>query len=433
METENRAFKKAAWRLLPFMGLLYFVSFLDRVNVGFAALTMNRDLGFSAQAYGFGAGIFFIAYALLEVPSNVILSRVGARLWIFRIMLTWGLISAATAFVYNEATFYTARFLLGAAEAGFFPGMIFYLRLWFPDRRRARMIAGFMAAVPLAGVIGSPISGAILGIHGLLGLAGWKWLFLIEGVPSVLLAFAVLAWLPNGPADARWLDDEERAAIAASLARERTPAHRDLWPGLRDLRVWLLVLPYFGMVLALYGLSFWLPQIVKAMGFSNLQTGFLVALPYVLAAGAMIVWGRRSDRSGERIGHFVLAALVAGAGFAGAAFLPGNLAVFVALIVATVGVYACFGPFWSVPSGFLGATAAAGGIALINSLGNLGGFAGPSLTGWVKGTTGSYAAAMGLFAGAALLAAVAMAGVGWVEERSRRDESIRELAEDSSD
>lgn len=417
MEIENKAFAKAASRLLPFMGLLYFVSFLDRVNVGFAALTMNRDLGFSAEAFGLGAGIFFIAYALLEVPSNVILARVGARLWIFRIMLSWGLISAATAFVSGEASFYSLRFLLGAAEAGFFPGMIFYLARWFPAARRARMVAGFMVAVPLASIIGAPLSGAILGMHGFLGLAGWKWLFLIEGAPTLLLSFAVLVKLPNGPEDARWLDDEERAAIRAALARDPAPVHIHLWPALRNARVWLLAVSYFGIVLALYGLGFWLPQIVKAMGYTNLETGFLVALPYAVAAGAMILWGRRSDRRGERVTHFVIAALVVVLGFAGAAFLPSDTGVFVALILATVGIYSAFGPFWSVPADFLGGTAAAGGIALINSLGNLGGFGGPYIIGWVKQTTGSYAAAMGVFALAALVAALVMAQVGRMKGR----------------
>lgn len=417
---EDEAFTKAAWRLLPFMGVLYFVSFLDRVNVGFAALTMNADLGFSDQAFGFGAGVFFLAYALLEVPSNLILARVGARRWIFRIMVSWGLLSAATAFVYDENSFYVLRFLLGAAEAGFFPGMIYYLALWFPAARRARMVAAFMAAVPLAGIIGSPISGAILGMHGFLGLAGWQWLFLIEGAPAVLLGFVVLARLPDGPADARWLNGAQRAAIVASLAREPAPTHRNLWPALSDVRVWLLAIPYFGIVLTLYGLGFWLPQIVKAMGYSNLETGFLVACPYVLAALAMIAWGRRSDRRGERIGHFVVPALLAATGFAGAAFLAGNLAIFVALTVATIGVYASFGPFWSVPAGSLGATAAAGGIALINSLGNLGGFVGPSLIGWVKGETGSYAAAMGLFAVAALIATIGMLLVARIGDGRRR-------------
>ncbi len=412
MEIEDRALAKAAWRLVPFLGLLYFVSFLDRVNVGFAALQMNADLGLSPEAYGFGAGIFFLAYSALEVPSNVILEKVGARRWIFRIMLSWGVLSAATAFVWDEKSFYVLRFLLGAAEAGFFPGVIFYLSGWFPAGMRARMIASFMAAVPFAGIIGAPVSGAILGLHGMAGLAGWKWLFLIEGAPAVLLAFVVLAVLPDGPKDASWLDADEREAIAARLAREPAADHRAIWPALRDLRLWLLALPYLGVVLTLYGLNFWLPQIVKAMGFTDLETGFLVALPYVVAAAAMIAWGGRSDRLGERSTHFSLAAAVAAAGFVAAAVLPGNLAVFLALTVATIGTYATFGPFWSIPPAFLSGPAAAAGIALINSIGNLGGFAGPYLIGWVKQTTGTYSAAMAAFASIALFAALMMTAIG---------------------
>lgn len=412
VDATKKAFSKAAWRLVPFLGLLYFVSFLDRVNVGFAALTMNKDLGLSPEAYGLGAGIFFIAYAVLEVPSNVILDKVGARRWIFRIMLTWGVISAATALVYNETSFYVVRFLLGAAEAGFFPGIIYYLARWFPGDMRARMVAGFMAAVPLSGIVGSPLSGLVLGMNGIAGLAGWKWLFLIEGLPAVVMAFAVLAVLPDGPDDARWLDDGERALVHARLAREPAPEHEDLWPALKDGRVWTLVIPYFGIVIALYGINFWLPQIVKGMGFTDLETGFLVAIPYVAGAIGMFVWGRRSDRNNERIAHFAIPALVAAAGFVGAAVLPGNLAVFLALTVAVLGVYASFGPFWSVPSMFLQGAAAAGGIALINSLGNLGGFVGPYMIGWVKQRTGSYDAAMGVLAAVAVVAAIVMVLVG---------------------
>lgn len=411
VDAEDTLFAKPAWRLLPFLGLLYFVSFLDRVNVGFAALHMNADLGFSDTAYASGAGIFFVAYALLEVPSNVMLEKVGARLWIFRIMLSWGLLSAATALVYNETSFYLVRFLLGAAEAGFFPGVIFYLTRWFPAGLRARMVAGFMAAVPLAGIIGAPLSGAVLGLDGLWGLAGWKWLFLIEGAPAVLLAFVVLRVLPDGPHDAPWLGDDERTAIAARLAAEPPPTHLALGPALRDLRVWLFAIPYFGIVLALYGLSFWLPLIVKQMGFTDLETGFVVAIPYVLAAIVMVIWGLRSDRRGERTAHFALPAFVAAAGFAGAALLPGNLAVFIALVIGTVGIYAAFGPFWSVPAAELSGPAAAGGIALINSIGNLGGYAGPFLIGWVKQTTGGYAGAMAIFAVVAALAGFVMMGL----------------------
>lgn len=406
--TETALFKKVAWRLVPFLGIVYFASFLDRVNIGFAALQMNADLGLSPEAYGFGAGIFFLTYAALEVPSNLILERVGARRWIFRILVSWGLLSAATAFVWDETSFYTVRFLLGAAEAGFLPGAIFYISCWFPAAQRGRIIGGFMAAVPFANILGAPLSGAILGLAGIAGLAGWKWLFLIEGVPAALLGFAVLAFLPDGPSDAKWLSPHEREVIAKRLAAEPAPDHHAVWPALSDPKVWALTLPYFGMVVTLYGVNFWLPQIVKSMGFSNFETGLMVALPYIAAAPAMILWGRHSDRKNERTFHFALAALFTASGFALAAFVPGNLAVFLGLAVATVGAHAIFGPFWSIPPQFLRGAAAAAGIALINSVGNLGGFAGPYLMGWVKQTTGSYTAAMGMFAGVAILAAVAM-------------------------
>ena len=410
--TETALFRKVAWRLVPFLGVVYFASFLDRVNIGFAALQMNADLNLSPEAYGFGAGIFFVTYAGLEVPSNLILERVGARRWIFRILVSWGLLSAATAFVWNETSFYTVRFLLGAAEAGFLPGAIFYISRWFPAAWRGRIIGGFMAAVPFANILGAPLSGAILGLDGVAGLAGWKWLFLIEGVPAALLGFAVLAFLPDGPADAKWLSQNEREAIAARLAVEPAADHHAVWPALSDPKVWALTLPYFGMVVTLYGVNFWLPQIVKAMGFSNFETGLLVALPYMAAAPAMILWGRRSDRKNDRAFHFALAALFTASGFALAALVPGNLAVFLGLAVATVGAHAIFGPFWSIPPQFLRGAAAAAGIALINSVGNLGGFVGPYLVGWVKQTTGGYAGAMGMFAVVAVFAALAMIVAG---------------------
>ena len=409
---EDAVFKKAAWRLVPFLGLLYFASFVDRVNVGFAALQMNADLGLSPEAYGFGAGIFFVTYAAFEVPSNLILERVGARRWIFRILVSWGVLSAATAFVWNDTSFYTLRFLLGAAEAGFLPGAIFYLSRWFPASMRGRIVGTFMAAVPFAGILGAPLSGAILGMNGLAGLAGWKWLFLIEGIPAALLGFAVLRYLPDGPADARWLSPAERDAIATRLKAEPEPDHHTVWPALKDPQVWALTLPYFGIVVTLYGVNFWLPQIVKPMGFSDFQTGLMVALPYVAAAPAMILWGRHSDRTQSRAGHFALAAFATAAGFALAALVPGNVAVFVGLAIATVGAHATFGPFWSIPPQFLRGAAAAAGIALINSVGNLGGFIGPTLIGLVKGSTGGYTAAMAVFAVVALLAGLVMIAIG---------------------
>ena len=402
---DEQVFSRAAWRLIPFMGLLYVVSFLDRVNVGFAALTMNKDIGLDAQAYGFGAGIFFFGYFLFELPSNVILERVGARLWIFRIMLTWGLISMATAFVTGPTSFYVVRFLLGLAEAGFFPGMVLYLTYWFPASMRARFIAMFLAAVPLSSVMGGPVSGYILSLDHIAGLESWQWLFLLEGLPSCLLALAVLLVLPDRPAKAKWLSDEEKAQIVTRLAADPPADHHTLLPMLKDMRVWLLAIPDFGIVLGLYAVNLWLPQIVKGMGFSNLQTGFVVAVPYMVSAIAMVAWGYSSDRHDERLGHVALAALVAGAAFFATAWFKSDLVSLVALTVASAGVYAALSVFWTLPPSFLGGTAAAGGIALINSISNLGGFFGPMLMGTLLQKTGSHAAGM------AALGAVQMAVV----------------------
>ncbi|MDR6290974.1 MULTISPECIES: MFS transporter [Inquilinus] len=404
-------YRKVSLRIIPFMILLYLVSFLDRVNVGFAALTMNADLGISPYVFGWGAGIFFFGYFLFEVPSNVILEKVGARLWICRIMLTWGLISAAMAFVQGVWSYSILRFLLGAAEAGFLPGMILYLTYWFPSARRARFVALFMAAVPLASAIGAPVSGLILGsTHEWLGLKGWQWLFIIEGLPACLLGLAVLALLPDGPARAPWLSDAERAAITADLAGDRAasahPPLHALWPALADLRVLLLGLVYFGIVIGLYGIGLWLPQIVKGMGFTTVETGWIIALPYLVSAGAMLVWGRHSDRSGERILHVALPALLSAIGFIGSIYASSNVLALVCLGVAAIGIYATLGPFWTMPPVFLGGTAAAGGIALINSIGNLGGFVGPYAVGWIKDSTGSFTAGMGFLAGGLVGAAV---------------------------
>ena len=403
---EDAIFVKAAWRLIPFLGLLYVVNFLDRVNVGFAALTMNKDIGLGAEAYGWGAGIFFIGYFIFEVPSNVILERVGARLWIFRIMLSWGVVSAATAFVHGATSFYVLRFLLGAMEAGFFPGIMLYLTYWFPASSRARFNSYFFFAIPLASAIGGPLSSAIMQLGGVGHLHGWQWLFLLEGAPACILSFFVLAHLPDRPARAKWLSDDEKRVVTARLARDAAPAS-DLWSGLSDIRVWWLAAADFGIIFALYGIGFWLPQIVKAMGYSNLQTGFVVACPYVVCAFAMIAWARSSDALGERIWHIVVAALLGASGFAVAALLHTNLLSLVALTVAAIGIYAALVSIWTLPSSILGGTAAAGGIALINSLANLGGFVGPSIMGWLKQSTGGYETGMAVLA-AGLLSSVAL-------------------------
>lgn len=411
MGQEAQVFSKAAWRLIPFMVLLYLVSFLDRVNVGFASLTMNPDLGLSEKAYGAGAGIFFVGYFFFEVPSNVLLERVGARIWIFRIMFTWGLVSMATAFVHGAPGFYLMRFLLGAAEAGFFPGMVLYLTYWFPQETRARFIALFLAAVPLANVVGGPLSSVILTMEGVRHLHGWQWLFLIEGLPSCLLAFLVLVFLPDRPARARFLTEEEKHLIEGLVA-QGAPPHRDLWTGLRDARVWLLSIADFGIVTGLYGINFWLPQMVKAMGYTAYQTGFVVAVPYFVAVIGMIVWGYSSDRSRERVWHVAVAALVAAGGLTVAALNYGPMISLGALTVAAVGIYAALSTFWALPPSFLGGTAAAGGIALINSISNLGGFVGPTLMGWFKQETGSYASGMAALSGALVVSAIVILMLG---------------------
>ena len=299
MNGNDHVFLKCAWRLIPFMMLLYLLNFLDRVNVGFAALTMNRDLGFTPEIYGFGAGMLFFSYAFFQLPANLVFERLGARRWVFCMLVTWGLISAANAFLQNATSFYVLRFLLGAAEAGFFPGMIYYLTLWFPQAYRARFIAMFMTAQPFAFIIGGPLSTLILDMDGVAGLRGWQWLFLIEGLPAVLLSFAVLRWLPDGPATASWLTRDEKAAIASRLAAEDTAERRDLWPALLDARIWALGFVGFGQNCAAYGVGLWFPQMVQAMGFSTRATGFVVALPFVAVMVAMVLWARSSDTAGR--------------------------------------------------------------------------------------------------------------------------------------
>ena len=394
------------------MVLLYVVAYLDRVNVGFAALTMNKDLGFTPQVFGFGAGIFFFGYFLFEVPSNVLLEKFGARLWICRIMLTWGLVSMATAFAQGPVSFYVLRFLLGLAEAGFFPGMVLYLTYWFPSAVRARLIALFLAAVPLANVVGAPASGYILGLEGWHGLHGWQWLFLLEGVPSVLFGFAVLRWLPDGPAKAKWLTDDESAVIASELAAEPKHDHEKLMPMFLDPRVWLLAIPDFGIVLALYGVNLWLPQIVTGMGFTTVETGFIAASPYLAACIVMVLWGLSSDARRERVWHVAAASLMGAAGLVGAITFTSHILVLISLGFAICGTYAALAVFWTLPPSFLGGTAAAGGIALINSISNLGGFFGPAIMGWLRQHTGGFDAGLGVLAAGMTLAAILVVTIG---------------------
>lgn len=397
-DAENAVFLKCAWRLIPFMGLLYVVNFLDRVNVGFAALAMNRDIGLSAHAYGVGAGMFFVGYFFFEVPSNVIMEKVGARLWMFRIMLSWGLISMLTAFARGPYSFAALRFSLGVCEAGFFPGMILYLTYWFPASTRGQFNAMFLAAIVIANVIGGPISGTILhAAGGVAGLYGWQWLFVLEGLPSCILAFVALVYLTDTPAHAIWLDLREKRIIHDALARDAIPS-RTLRDGLADYRVWILAIGDLGIITSLYGIGLWLPQIVRGLGFSDVQTGFVVSIPYLATLLAMVAWARDSDRRAERVRHVVWPALLAATAFLVTARLGTSLWSVVALSIASVGIYSALVVFWTLPQSFLGGTAAAGAIALVNSIANLGGFFGPTVVGYLKDATGTYAAAMVFFA-----------------------------------
>jgi ACS family tartrate transporter-like MFS transporter len=403
-DLETRVLRKITWRIVPFIMVLYLIAFIDRVNIGFASLTMNQDLGFTSTVFGVGAGIFFLGYFLFEVPSNLILNKVGARIWIARVMITWGLVSGAMALVQGTTSFYVLRFLLGVAEAGFFPGIILYLSYWFPARRRAAVTAMFMAAAPLATALGSPISGALLEMHGIWGLAGWQWMFVIEAIPALVVGVVVLFFLTDRPEKAKWLSDDERAWLVKTMEHEQAgkpKASHSIWAGLADVRVLALSLVYFGTSAGLYTLGIWAPQIIKSFGLSSLQVGLVNAIPAVFAVVGMILWARNSDKTGERTWHVVGACLLAAAGLAFAAGATTVFAVLLALTLVNIGISASKPPLWSMPTLFLSGPAAAAGIATINSIGNLGGFVGPSMIGWIKDVTGSFAG--GLYFVAALL------------------------------
>ena len=393
----ERTLRRIRWRLLPFLGLLYIVSYLDRVNVSFAKLTMNGAIGIDDATYAFGAGIFFIGYFIFEVPSNLILERVGARRWIARIMITWGLVSAGTAFVTGSSSFVAMRFLLGLSEAGFFPGILLYLTYWFPSRERARVVGLFMTAIPLSGLIGSPVSAALMGIQAF-GLMGWQWMFILEGLPAVLLGLVCLAALPDGPRNARWLAGDEREWLESTLSAERdavaTGGHVTLRAALVQPRVWALALAYFGVVLALYGFNFWLPSLISAHGVRLQFTGWIAALPFLCGAPFMVWWGRRSDRLGERRGHLIAVALLGFAGFAAASMFQSLTGQILCICLAAMGVYASFPILWTFPTTFLAGTAAAAGLAVINSFGNLAGYLGPQVVAWLTGASGDYSRAL---------------------------------------
>jgi ACS family tartrate transporter-like MFS transporter len=409
-ELAQSTFRRVSLRLMPFLFILYICNWIDRENVSIAALQMNDDLGLSAGAYGFGAGIFFLGYVLFEVPSNLILARVGARRWIARIMVTWGLIASAMTLMRTPLQFYTLRLLLGFAEAGFFPGVLYYLSQWFPASQRARAIARFMAAIPIAGALGSPLGGLILGLDGRLGLRGWQWLFLVEGIPSVLLGFTVLAFLTDQPAHARWLSETQRAWLIERLRQDREDS--SAVHGLAPLRalthplVWLTALPYILLTTAAYAYVFWAPILVRdALKTSNLRTAIIVGAISCVSAVGMLLYGANSDRTGERCLHACAAAALVGLGCIGAAMLPTPIARVAALAVLRLGDRCFVVPFWCLPSMLLRGSAAAAGLALINSFGNIGGFVGPYFIGLLRNTTGGMTGALLTLAVMALIGA----------------------------
>jgi ACS family tartrate transporter-like MFS transporter len=408
---ERSAIRRISWRLLPLIVVIYFVAYIDRSNVGFAALGMNKDLGFSAYLYGWGAGIFFLGYFIFEVPSNLVLERVGARRWIARIMITWGLVSGAMAFVQGPISFLTIRFLLGVAEAGFFPGVLLYFTYWFPAEYRARVVSAIFIAAPASNAVSATLSGAILEtMNGVWGLAGWKWMFILESAPAVLLAPVVLKVLTDKPALATWMPADERAWLDQRLGEERARIEDrkklTLREALTDRRVLLLSMVYLTIVTATYGITFFLPLIVKSHGFSNMDTGLITAVPYVVGVAGLIFWSRSSDLSNERRWHYIVGALIAAVGFVGVGLGISPVLSLISMSVAAVGLYGCKPPLWAVPSQFLSGTAAAGGIALMNSIGNLGGFLGPYIVGWIRESTQSYEAGLYFLAACAAASAV---------------------------
>ncbi len=410
MEIEKRTLKKITWRIVPFIMILYLIAYIDRVNIGFAALTMKEDLGFTASVLGFGAGIFFLGYFLFEVPSNVILHKVGARIWIARVMLTWGLIAGGMAFVDSTTSFYVMRFLLGVAEAGFFPGIILYLSYWFPARHRAGVIAMFMAAAPIAVAIGSPISAALLQMDGIWGFAGWQWMFVIEAIPAVILGIVVFFYMTDRPEKAKWLKEDERNWLVKTMQDEdvgkNSNQHHSILRGLLNPRVLALALVYFGTSAGLYTLSIWAPQIIKDLGVSSMTVGLVNAIPPIISVVAMVLWSRHSDRTGERTWHVAIACMLAAVGLVIAAGTHNMVGLIAALTIINVGISCSKPPLWSMPTLFLSGTAAATGIATINSIGNLGGFAGPVMIGWIKDQTGSYAGGLYFVAGLLVLSTV---------------------------
>ena len=406
-----RAYRKALWRLLPFLMLCYAASYMDRVNIGFAKLQMQQELGFSETVFGLGSGIFFLGYFLFEVPSNILMHKVGARVWIARIMITWGLLSGAFIWVKSVPAFYGLRFVLGLAEAGFYPGVILYLTYWFPSRWRGRATAVLMSAIPLSSIVGNPLSGWVMdAMNGLQGVAGWKWMFIVEAAPAVLVGIAVLFYLDNSIAGARWLDPDEKRVLETAIAQDRSSqvsGVHGVAQAFRDPRVWFMCLIYFCFVLGQYGLNFWMPTLIRTAGVKGATAiGVVSAIPYVVTLVMMNVLGHSADKRRERRWHLVIPALIGAAGFVIAPTAPNVGIAIAALSLAAAGAITCAPLFWSLPTAFLSGAGAAAGIAVINSVGNLAGFVAPYLIGWAKDATGSAAVGMYAIAGGLVVGAL---------------------------
>jgi sugar phosphate permease len=404
--------RKVIWRVMPFIMLCYFVAYLDRTNVGFAALQMNKALGLNQAQFGFGAGLFFLTYCLCEIPSNLLLYRFGARRWLARIMFTWGLLATGMALVSSDVGFYVMRALLGAAEAGFQPGVLFFMTLWFPEAYRGRVLGLFFAAIPVSGIIGAPISGFLLTLNGMGGLAGWQWLYILEGIPAILLAPVVLVYLRDSPAEVNWLPPDGRTWLAATIAGEKKKREDkrtySIFQALTNPFVWFLALIYFSNVCLNNAIATFLPQIIKGFGVSNLQTGFIAAIPSVVALISVVWFGLRSDRKAERYGHAAFANFVGGAALLASALIQDPIARVAALSCALAGTLSFAGVFWTIPAGFLSGASAAGGLAAISAVGIIGGFVSPWFIGYLKDVTGGFRWGMGVVGCIAIVAAVAL-------------------------
>ena len=400
------------WRIIPLFIIIYVINFLDRVNVGFAALQMNEELSFTPEIYGFGAGIFFIGYFMFEVPSNMMLTKVGARYWLARIMVSWGIVAGAMIFVSSPNSFYVLRFLLGVTEAGFVPALLVYLGQWYPERDRATAVAWIWSSTAIAIVIGGPISGLILQMHGLGGLSGWQWMYLIEAVPAVWIGVVLFLLLTDKPEDATWLTREHRSWLIEALAREENEkrdnaAHHHFAAAFKDARVWILGLMYMCLGIGFFGVTLWLPQVVRQLsGLTSVQTSFVSAIPFLFAVISMVLVGRHSDRTGERRWHVVIGALVAAVGFVVSGQVENSLVALGAITIGAMGLWSIIAIFWQIPVRFLSGAASASGLAIINSCGSIGGFIGPFLVGWIRGQTGGFSAALIAIAGSLIVAAI---------------------------